>query len=161
MSSVLDTMIFDRTSSDIKLANDLIKKGYQNLTDEEKAVWNTDLKGTLNASDLNRVGNALRYIEQYLKDMNYYRIEMSSRNDFEVNDIPLLEDLNKYLSDTEKVLEQLKSELYEEMPTTFQNWNYQKQNILEKNIYLIKQTIQSLEEGMQSLAFTLGGDEFE
>lgn len=47
--------IFDRTDNDVGYATYLFNKGYSNLTVAEKADWDSDLKGSLNFSDLNRI----------------------------------------------------------------------------------------------------------
>lgn len=48
--------IFDRTQSDVNHVIDLNQKYISGtITDDEKAEWESDLKGALNASDLNRI----------------------------------------------------------------------------------------------------------
>lgn len=49
------TPIFDRTAEDVSILKSLLEKGYENFTDEEKVLWQSDLKGALNASDLSRI----------------------------------------------------------------------------------------------------------
>ena len=48
--------IFDRSQSDIVKLQDFLSRGYKNLTADEKTEWlNTNFKGALNISDLNRI----------------------------------------------------------------------------------------------------------
>lgn len=48
--------IFDRSQSDIVKLQDFLNRGYKNLTADEKSEWlNTNFKGALNISDLNRI----------------------------------------------------------------------------------------------------------
>lgn len=48
--------IFDRSQSDIVKLQDFLNRGYKNLTADEKTEWlNTNFKGALNISDLNRI----------------------------------------------------------------------------------------------------------
>lgn len=55
-------LITDRTQADIDYAVRLSQKGWSGMTAEEKADWESGLKGAYNASDLNRVGNAVVYV---------------------------------------------------------------------------------------------------
>lgn len=64
-------LITDRTQGDLLRAKTLAQIGYANMTDAERAEWDTALKGAYNASDLNRVEGAvstLRYILLALPD---------------------------------------------------------------------------------------------
>lgn len=54
-------MITDRSESDVLLAKNLIKKGFQNMTDDEKNSFLSGLKGAYNYSDVNRVETAIKY----------------------------------------------------------------------------------------------------
>ncbi len=70
------TLITDRTQADVSRVQQLAAKGYANMTDTEKTEWAKDLKGAYNASDLNRVGNAVNYLvgrlTQLPKDVQAY-----------------------------------------------------------------------------------------
>ena len=54
-------MITDRSASDVLLAKNLIKKGFQNMTEDEKNSFLSGLKGAYNYSDVNRVETAIKY----------------------------------------------------------------------------------------------------
>ena len=54
-------MITDRSASDVLLAKNLIKKGFQNMTEAEKNSFLSGLKGAYNYSDVNRVETAIKY----------------------------------------------------------------------------------------------------
>lgn len=64
--SVLDTLITDRTEADAKLKKELAALGYDNMTAAQKALWDAGLKGAYKPSDLNRVGQAVLYLQDYL-----------------------------------------------------------------------------------------------
>ena len=51
-------LITDRTAADATLKKELAAIGYDNMSAEQKALWDAGLKGSYNASDLNRVGAA-------------------------------------------------------------------------------------------------------
>lgn len=56
------TLITDRTAADVELVRRLAKKGFSNMTEAEKEEWLSGLKGAYNASDMNRVESAVKYI---------------------------------------------------------------------------------------------------
>ena len=53
--SIIDTLITDRTEADFDRAKALAAKGWDDMTDDEKAEWRANPKGAYNVSDLNRV----------------------------------------------------------------------------------------------------------
>ena len=60
--SIIDILITDRTQSDITRWRTLHDKGWANMTADEKTEWTAGMKGAYNATDLNRVNNALIYL---------------------------------------------------------------------------------------------------
>lgn len=65
-------LITDRTQADVNKVVRLAKKWSDGtITETEKVEWFTDLKGSYNASDLNRVGTAMEYISQRLATAGY------------------------------------------------------------------------------------------
>lgn len=67
--SIINTLITDRTQADVDRVKQLAAKGWQNMIDEEKTEWNGELKGTYNASDLNRVESAVKYLSELLAEL--------------------------------------------------------------------------------------------
>lgn len=62
--SVLDTLITDRSQSDVAYYEDLRSKYItRTITSEQKVEWDSGLKGTYNASDVNRVESAVAYLQ--------------------------------------------------------------------------------------------------
>lgn len=67
------TLIFDRTEADVQAIQNVISK-YLNgepLTLTEQDLWESDAKGCLNPSDLNRWGNAMNAIATSLQVHGY------------------------------------------------------------------------------------------
>lgn len=64
--SVIDTLIFDRTQSDVdrvyELRDKILSGGMDSLSNEEKTEWLSGMKGAYNYTDMNRVGEAEQYI---------------------------------------------------------------------------------------------------
>ena len=60
--SIIDTLITNRTQSDVTRWRTLHDKGWGGMTAGEKTEWFAGVKGAYNAADLNRVGEAIEYI---------------------------------------------------------------------------------------------------
>ena len=69
--SIIDELITNRTQADVTRVRELALKGWANLTEEEKAEWNAGMKGAYNATDLNRVTQAMDYINAELEGYGY------------------------------------------------------------------------------------------
>lgn len=71
--SALDELIYDRTQSDVTYAAELNRKlgRGEALTAQELADWNAGLKGAYNATDMNRVDEAVRELGGMLTAAGY------------------------------------------------------------------------------------------
>ena len=108
-------LITDRTQADVDRGlylSGLWTGGTFTGTDDELAEWNSDLKGFYNASDLNRVGNAMNYVANRFTESEYHPV-ISPKIDWTESDIPREADMAHYLAD----LSTLRGVL-EVMPTT-------------------------------------------
>lgn len=109
ISSQLSTIIYyglhlvtDRTQFDVDRVNTLAKKGWANMTPEERSEWEIGLKGAYNATDLNRVQSAVRYLQDRLGGVGY-PLELSDAKTWTKQDIPTQTDLADYLADVRAV----------------------------------------------------------
>ena len=59
--SIIDTLITDRSQADVAALRALAALGWDNMTPAQKAAWSAS-KGAYNATDLNRVGEAMDYL---------------------------------------------------------------------------------------------------
>lgn len=101
---MLDNLITDRTQADFERWRTLRDKGYEAMTEEERAEFAGDMKGAYNASDLNRVGVALNYLKDRLTAAGYLLgIEFSAREDWTENEIPTAEQFTAYLKAVETI----------------------------------------------------------
>ena len=88
-------LITDRTERDVERWRLLHSKGFQNLTEEEKAQWQTAMKGAYNHVDMNRVEGAVEFIAQKLAELDYYpQLELTKT--WTVSDHPTKEDMDRY-----------------------------------------------------------------
>lgn len=96
------SLITDRNNTDLQailyLKNKAANSGWDSLTSAEKAQWNTDLKGAYNASDLNRVGNAINEIAGLLNTYGY-SVSVAAKTNWAENQLPpSITEMNAYLS---------------------------------------------------------------
>lgn len=59
--------VTDRTQADVERAGYLISKGWQNMTEDEKAEYSAGLKGCLNRADLQRIENNIQILADVLE----------------------------------------------------------------------------------------------
>lgn len=147
--------VFDRSQSDIDYLKELLEKGFDNFTDEEKEMWlNNDLKGALNASDLNRIEGNIKILS------NVFEINLNCKTNWLSYDIPDGEkDFKRIYNNLKTLLEY--AVIYEETPS-LPEYNessdcpfndYEKLNIIENIIFDIYDVLMShfdnycLEEG--------------
>lgn len=86
MSTIIDTLITDRTQADVERVKELAVKGFAAMTAAEQAEWLAGMKGAYNAADLNRVGTALNYLAGRLASI-CGRSTWTAKTDWAVTDI--------------------------------------------------------------------------
>ena len=59
--------VTDRRQSDVEYVMELLEKGWENFTDDEKAAWNNGLKGAQNRSDYERIQNNIQLLSDVLE----------------------------------------------------------------------------------------------
>ena len=69
--SIIDTLITDRTQADVNRVLTLSAKGWAAMTAAEREEFEAGMKGSYNATDLNRVNAAMEYLDTRLKAMGY------------------------------------------------------------------------------------------
>lgn len=95
------SLITDRTEADVLRWKELKAKGYDNMTDAEKAEW-VHCKGAYNNSDLNRVEAAVQMISGKLKEL-HISADVTTKSDWELDDLPTVSDMNRYLGNVVKL----------------------------------------------------------
>lgn len=101
--SVIDTLVFDRTSEDLARWEYLHQKEYAAMTAEERIEWNgAALHGSYNAGDLNRVCSAIVYLRDRLRNYGY-SVNVTPKTDWAITDTPTSAQLQKYLADVSAI----------------------------------------------------------
>ena len=101
---MLENLITDRTQADFERWRTLRDKGFEAMTEEERAEFAGDMKGAYNASDLNRVGYALNYVKNRLTQAGYLLgIEFNAVTNWAENEIPTGEQFTAYIKAVETI----------------------------------------------------------
>lgn len=97
-------LITDRTFADVQRWRLLQAKGYDNMTEAEKAEWDSGMKGAYNVTDLNRVGNALKYLQNRLSEAGYIRkYQVIPKTDWNGSDTPTTADFTVYIKSVDAI----------------------------------------------------------
>jgi hypothetical protein len=139
LSTELSTIIYyglhlitDRTQFDVDRVNVLAKKGWANMTADERNEWSVGLKGAYNCTDLNRVQSAVSYLQERFADVGY-PIKLSNQKTWTLQDAPTQTDMAEYLADVRAIRGVLT--LFRSTPTvpdTMVGFNYIKANHIEQ-----------------------------
>lgn len=134
-------LITDRTQTDVRRWRELRNKGWSNMTAEERAEWESSLKGAYNYTDMNRVEAAVEYVAERLREIGY-TVALNTKSDWDVTDKPTLADLNRYYSNVAQLREVIR--VYQTTPitpTTEKKLDYQMANNLEQILVDIDELI--------------------
>ncbi|BAK99020.1 hypothetical protein OBV_18220 [Oscillibacter valericigenes Sjm18-20] len=108
--SVIDTLVTDRTAADVIRWQTLRDKGIAGMTTDELAEWLAGIKGAYNATDLNRVGQAVAYLGGLLKGYGY-SVTLTAKTDWVASGAYTAADLSAYLQDVKTLREALSSSM--------------------------------------------------
>ena len=145
--SVIDTLIADRTQEDVDLAIRLNEIGWDNMTDDEKSVWATDLKGGYNYTDLNRVGEAVAYLTNLLDTFGYTALTFP-KTDWVMADKPNADQTAQYLGNVVILREILQSMVGDApaLPDTMARLSFTDANNIEKTLSLLEEILENMEQ---------------
>lgn len=103
MTTVMDTLVFDRTDEDAARVAYLKEQiNGDTATAEELLEWAEDLKGAYNYSDLNRVGEACAFLYKEFTHYGYLVNGFATpKTDWTETDTPATEQMEVYLSNVE------------------------------------------------------------
>lgn len=154
--TVIDTLVYDRTQADVDRRNDLAENGLSGMTEAELAEWQSGMKGSYNATDLNRVGNALLYLQGELNGYGY-AVTVNAKIDWTEADIPTIQQMQTYLNNVAAIRGVL--DVFENTPQTPPTMNkltFQRANDIEKILSDVQKAIDRVVAGFRlSNAFTM------
>jgi len=130
-------LITDRTEQDVARVLELKNKGWSNMTAEEQAEWTAGMKGAYNATDLNRVQTATKYVNERLRECGYVAefvdLPLWVSNGAEYQGVPKLSDLELYLQNIREIRNVFVTlESTPAAPTTMTKFDYIKANDIEQ-----------------------------
>lgn len=132
--SIIDSLITDRTRADVERVKYLASKGWEAMTEQERAEWLTPLKGAYNAEDLNRVGRAVKYLSNLLEEYGY-AAPVTARRDWTQEDIPNQRDMAVYLADVRTLMDAYcVLPTTPELPESMRKLGYQGANAIEQTL---------------------------
>lgn len=133
--------VTNRTQEDVDLVIQYEKIGYDNLTTEQKIVWNAGMIGALNASDLNRIEGNIQYLANLLEIRG-----LIVKTNWKMNDICRNSDFRRILDNLESIKDEfdLQFEYEVELPDVpdLPLNSYQKINDIENIIYIIHDALE-------------------
>lgn len=130
--SVIDTLITDRAQLDVDRVKQLAERiSTGTATQAEITEYLTDLKGSYNASDLNRVGTACAYLYDLITGYGYTVDNyVPLKTDWAMTDIPTQAQMSDYIQ-TVAALKAMWSAA-QTIPASMERINYQDANNIEK-----------------------------
>lgn len=125
---IIDTLITDRTQTDVDTAKALVSIGWQKMTAAERVTMLTALKGSYNFTDYNRCGAAIQYLADLLNGYGYSVI-VEARTNWAHGEEPNNTERAAYMAD----FQTLKDAFYgtQEIPSVWGNLTIEEVNNVE------------------------------
>lgn len=137
-------LITDRTQADVDYAARLNAAGWDGMTADERTAWTLGLKGTYNAADLNRVGNAVNYVAGRLEGAGY-SVLVNPKIDWLESDIPTYSDMEIYLNNVEIIRGTLTvPTATPEVPEDMETLTYEEANDIERILLAVDALITNM-----------------
>lgn len=146
MPQQLDNLIFDRTQSDVSRVQSLTQKMIAGTaTEAEKAEWlGGKMKGAYNASDLNRVGEAVEYLTDTLQSLGY-SITTAPKTDWIEAGFPMQAQMETYLENIQTLRDRLPY-VAPDAPNDMTGLTYQEANNIEEILYTLERVLLAMQE---------------
>lgn len=134
-------LVFDRSASDVQYAtqlrNKVLTQGFNALTDEEKADWQTHaLKGFYNYTDKNRVESAVEQINKILIKYGYMNNTLTIVKDRNMKYIDDKASITRYLNNIQALIDNFYVlPVTPELVENFDMLDITKANNIEKILY--------------------------
>lgn len=135
-------LITDRTQADVDEAKRLIAELREGkaLTESERAAYLAGLRGCYNASDMNRVGAAMEYIDRRMTTEGYPAY-VHPVTDWQMEDKIRVSDWRHYLDDMRKIRAAMPMDAPEVADRLYAKIDYQGANDIEQIIVNANETL--------------------
>lgn len=133
--TIVESLIYDRTQADVEQAAYLgslwdAQTGEWTGTALQLAQWMGGLKGTCNASDLNRVGQAVQYVADRMTAAGY-SVTVSPKMNWNMTDIPTTTAMAAYLGNV-RALRAVLTVTAPQVPLDMDGLTWQQANDIER-----------------------------
>ena len=137
-------LITNRTQSDVSALQAAFERIFSgNATEQDYSLLNQSI-GSYNASDLNRVGFAIRWLSAALQQLGYGSI-IYAKVDWAETDVPTKEELDEYLADVTAIRSVfMLPQGAPEVPTM--PLDYDKANDIERILLLVETLIENVKK---------------
>lgn len=98
-------LIKDRTAQDVARWKVLKAKPYETMTASERSEWLSG-KGAYNYTDMNRVEDAVFYLNDLLAQYNY-GVKLLDKRKWTATDVPTVSDMTRYIENVKRIREAL------------------------------------------------------
>lgn len=145
MKTVLDTLITDRTQKDVDRVAEVkqkMKDGTATAADISEYLSGA-MKGAYNASDLNRVDEAVQYLAEKITDLGY-PVSIPKREVWKETDWITKSKLDRYLSDISTLGSTIKLFSWTPKVTSMDKMTFKTANDIEKILLCIKFAIDKI-----------------
>lgn len=144
--SIINELVYDRTQADVDrvytLKNKILTGGLTALSAEEKAEYLAGMKGAYNYTDFNRLGEAIVYLVERMKELDIHDSSIVPKVDWAMGDTPTRSQVSNLLSCLTKLRAKLSlPENAPVVPNTLDNLVYQTANEMELLLWMIDQRI--------------------
>lgn len=142
--SVIDTLITDRSAADIATLKSLLSKSFASMSTTEQTGWLQDSKGAYNASDMNRVGQALNYLKQIMTAQCGKYFNWTAKSDWTYSDVPTLAQLQTYAQQITDIRNALTVPATAAVTPSMKRLTYQQANDIEAILKLCDQLVKNV-----------------
>lgn len=150
---MLENLITDRTQADVDRWNTLRSKGWDAMTEDERAEWSAGMRGAYTPFvDMLRVQNAVDYLAETLNKYGY-TTKLLPAQTWDETSMPTAEQLTDYLENVRRVRDVLG--VQSSLPESMINLGYEGANEIERALIQVENTIEQVVKSMsRSNAFT-------
>lgn len=142
--SIIDTLVTDRSLADVQLWQTLKALGWSGMDSEQQAQWAAGLKGAYNASDLNRVQEAMEYLAGIFSSYGY-TVSLQAMPTWSAEDVPTKEQMSIYLANVTALREILSvPQTTPEVPVSMASLTYVEANAIEQILIEINQLLENI-----------------
>lgn len=144
--SIINELVYNRTQADVDrvytLKNKILTGGLAALSAEEKAEYLAGMKGAYNYTDFNRLGEAVAYLVERMKELDIHDSSIIPKVDWVMGDTPTQSQVSNLLSYLTKLRAKLSlPDDAPSVPNSLDKLTYQTANDMELLLWMIDQRI--------------------